>query len=472
MDTAPVSTSSSAASSVDGRGGAAGGSEFLNLGMFGSGQPSAVSDILLGSGGAFGGGTLGNGYGNDASSGPTSSSTFDLNDFPSLGGGPPGSGAGTLSSTGSLSSASGNGLAAALRQQQQLAHQQMLQVGAVNKNASAVTNSSNLYRLAMQAGANGVNANFNMATEDFPALPGPPPSSGNVGGSNGSILGPGNSTLLLDGNGGSSLVAGNSFGGQSVSRGLSSGGAGGSYAGDMDGGSNALDGNGLLGGVGLGALGGLSGLSSMSVNPTALGHQLSGTAMTTATSGQPSGAANSAAGSALGGDFGLLGLLSVIRMTDADRNALALGTDLTMLGLNLNSTENLYSNFASPYSEVPATKEPHYQVSLVFMEWGGDRYELCVLYTDDDHGHGISASDVLLYATAGAKDGSLVKVPTGNAVLHFLRPPEGCSASLFGSRIVHKGMEVSCRVEEMVQACDPTGWRGSYTEWCRSVLVL
>ncbi len=37
--------------------------------------------------------------------------------------------------------------------------------------------------------------------------------------------------------------------------------------------------------------------------------------------------------------FGLLGLLSVIRMTDQDLNTLALGTDLTTLGLNLNSPE-------------------------------------------------------------------------------------------------------------------------------------
>ena len=39
--------------------------------------------------------------------------------------------------------------------------------------------------------------------------------------------------------------------------------------------------------------------------------------------------------------FGLLGLLSVIRMTDPDLNTLALGTDLTTLGLNLNSPEYL-----------------------------------------------------------------------------------------------------------------------------------
>ena len=37
--------------------------------------------------------------------------------------------------------------------------------------------------------------------------------------------------------------------------------------------------------------------------------------------------------------FGLLGLLQVIRMTESDLNTLALGNDLTTLGLNLNSAE-------------------------------------------------------------------------------------------------------------------------------------
>lgn len=37
--------------------------------------------------------------------------------------------------------------------------------------------------------------------------------------------------------------------------------------------------------------------------------------------------------------YGLLGLLDVIRMTDPDANALSLGTDLTTLGLDLNSFE-------------------------------------------------------------------------------------------------------------------------------------
>jgi len=58
--------------------------------------------------------------------------------------------------------------------------------------------------------------------------------------------------------------------------------------------------------------------------------------------------------------FGLLGLLSVIRMTDPDLNTLALGTDLTTLGLNLNSPECLYNTFASPFTDTPAHREPDY----------------------------------------------------------------------------------------------------------------
>ena len=50
-------------------------------------------------------------------------------------------------------------------------------------------------------------------------------------------------------------------------------------------------------------------------------------------------------------------------MTDADRNRLALGSDLTVLGgLNLNSPESIHSTFGGPFSIKPSTKEPHYQV--------------------------------------------------------------------------------------------------------------
>lgn len=58
--------------------------------------------------------------------------------------------------------------------------------------------------------------------------------------------------------------------------------------------------------------------------------------------------------------YGLLGILKVIRMTDPDLNTLALGMDLTTLGLNLNSPECLYATFASPWADAPARKDPEY----------------------------------------------------------------------------------------------------------------
>ncbi|XP_077222333.1 NOT2 / NOT3 / NOT5 family isoform X2 [Tasmannia lanceolata] len=60
--------------------------------------------------------------------------------------------------------------------------------------------------------------------------------------------------------------------------------------------------------------------------------------------------------------FGLLGLLSVIRMSDPDLSSLALGIDLTTLGLNLNSTDNLHKTFGSPWLDEPAKGEPEFIV--------------------------------------------------------------------------------------------------------------
>ncbi|XP_045623004.1 CCR4-NOT transcription complex subunit 2 isoform X3 [Procambarus clarkii] len=53
--------------------------------------------------------------------------------------------------------------------------------------------------------------------------------------------------------------------------------------------------------------------------------------------------------------FGMVGLLTFIRAAETDHNlvSLALGSDLTTLGLNLNSPENLYPNFAGPWAETP-----------------------------------------------------------------------------------------------------------------------
>lgn len=53
--------------------------------------------------------------------------------------------------------------------------------------------------------------------------------------------------------------------------------------------------------------------------------------------------------------FGIVGLLTFIRAAESDPNlvSLALGQDLTALGLNLNSPENIYPTFAGPWSDSP-----------------------------------------------------------------------------------------------------------------------
>ncbi|CAI5503813.1 unnamed protein product [Closterium sp. Naga37s-1] len=66
--------------------------------------------------------------------------------------------------------------------------------------------------------------------------------------------------------------------------------------------------------------------------------------------------------------YGLLGLLSVIRMSDPDLTTLALGTDLTTLGLNLNSRENLYRTFASPWADGPTRAEPEFSLPACYIQ--------------------------------------------------------------------------------------------------------
>nr|CAB3451277.1 unnamed protein product [Digitaria exilis] len=65
--------------------------------------------------------------------------------------------------------------------------------------------------------------------------------------------------------------------------------------------------------------------------------------------------------------YGLLGLLGVMRMNDAELSALALGMDLTTLGLNLNSTDNLYKTFGSPWSNEPAKGDPDFHIPACYF---------------------------------------------------------------------------------------------------------
>lgn len=60
--------------------------------------------------------------------------------------------------------------------------------------------------------------------------------------------------------------------------------------------------------------------------------------------------------------YGLLGLLKILNMTNRDLNTLASGIDLTTLGLNLSSSDSLYSTFASPFSDTPLKRDNQYQI--------------------------------------------------------------------------------------------------------------
>lgn len=295
------------------------------------------NEVLLNDGNTFP--SIGNGYGNDGATNNVATSAFDLSDFPSLGGA-----AVSNSSVGGNGNNS-NGLAAILRQQQLLAAQQQMLSGGGGSGKS-----SNLYRLAMSSTAGGTGAvagtagnNFHMAAEDFPALPGAPQA-----GLLPEVTGVQNSTSYLGAE--RSPPIGSSTPVRTSTN----------YSGELD------------------VVSGLPNPSSLTLQATQQGQpsssstsqqqqhnphpqQQQGRVLSSAVS-----SATGAAGSALSGDYGLLGLLGVIRMSDADRNALALGSDLTTLGLNLNSSEHLYSTFAGPWSDAPTTREPQYQLPMCY----------------------------------------------------------------------------------------------------------
>lgn len=325
--------------------------------MFGQQPVTGSGELLLGRG-AFDGNGFNNESGSSGSaSGPSGSSTLDMNEFPSLGG----------SSGGDSSS-----FTAALRQQEQLiAQQQMMQGQTGNSNPQQP---SNLYRLAMgstmgtslgsSTGSSG--GNFNMASEDFPALPGAPQSGVGSGNSSNTILGGVNVGVegaQRDISTGISST-GSSFGAPSRSTSNPSN----MFGVELDSLANQLESSSLLGGNG-----GTGNQSSSNTNNSGISQQRRPSSSSTqssgavgASSGGGTSSSGPSAGSALSGDYGLLGLLGVIRMSDADRNALALGSDLTTLGLNLNSSDQLYSTFASPWSESPTTREPQYQLPMCY----------------------------------------------------------------------------------------------------------
>jgi CCR4-NOT transcription complex subunit 2 len=71
-------------------------------------------------------------------------------------------------------------------------------------------------------------------------------------------------------------------------------------------------------------------------------------------------------------------------MTNPDMNTLASGIDLTTLGLNLSSSDVLYTSFTSPFSETPLKKEPDFSVpQCYFISALPPPNEKMDLYTDE-----------------------------------------------------------------------------------------
>lgn len=243
--------------------------------------------------------------------------------------------------------------------------------------------------------------NFSMASEDFPALPGAPPGSGlrTDGGSllssvNGAV---GTSSTLSPSGFANNLLA--------AAAGLPSSGASSSASHQQfqmqqqQQHQRSHAGSGLLHSS-LNS-GGNNNSSSSGPNPyhsTSYNNSTSGSGMnhrqphasSAPSSPQMQPQANSPSVRTAGGsttnntvlssEYGMLGLRSVLRGASSDssspgseRNALTQGSDLTLLGMNMNSADPLYRTFAGPFADAASIKallaggnggriEPMYQI--------------------------------------------------------------------------------------------------------------
>eukprot|EP01065_Artemidia_motanka_P031032 TRINITY_DN3722_c0_g1_i1.p2 TRINITY_DN3722_c0_g1~~TRINITY_DN3722_c0_g1_i1.p2 ORF type:complete len:306 (+),score=78.49 TRINITY_DN3722_c0_g1_i1:124-1041(+) len=65
--------------------------------------------------------------------------------------------------------------------------------------------------------------------------------------------------------------------------------------------------------------------------------------------------------------YGMLGVLKIISRSSPDLNALALGYDLTSLGLSLNSPDYLYTNFCCPWRDEPTAVQPEFKLPQCYF---------------------------------------------------------------------------------------------------------
>eukprot|EP00561_Arcocellulus_cornucervis_P013169 CAMPEP_0185802906 /NCGR_PEP_ID=MMETSP1322-20130828/2276_1 /TAXON_ID=265543 /ORGANISM="Minutocellus polymorphus, Strain RCC2270" /LENGTH=387 /DNA_ID=CAMNT_0028498713 /DNA_START=178 /DNA_END=1341 /DNA_ORIENTATION=- len=113
-----------------------------------------------------------------------------------------------------------------------------------------------------------------------------------------------------------------------------------------------------------GLAGGIASLNIHDASSLSGGSSGVGITKSSSSGGGPDGAP----GTAINSEYGLLGLLGIIRITDADRNALALGQDLSALGLNLEPSANkLLDAFGGPFTDKAATKDFRYNIPACYF---------------------------------------------------------------------------------------------------------
>jgi len=193
---------------------------------------------------------------------------------------------------------------------------------------------------------------FQMSSEDFPALPG---TSDNLAG----VVGSGSSAVVGNQSHQSSVSVSSVMSANNV---IGSGGPGhhhhhqlSSLGGMMNpDGTNMMDNKNSIG----------SNLCmDMMQSETVVGHQSGGghhhlpsEKAKRGVQTSPNGLVTNIPPTMVNNQFGMIGLLTFIRAAESDPNlvSLAMGQDLTALGLNLNSMENLYQSFGGPFSDGPA----------------------------------------------------------------------------------------------------------------------
>lgn len=231
---------------------------------------------------------------------------------------------------------------------------------------------------------------FQMSNEDFPALPGTQhqqhSSQQQQGGANdqGSSV----SGMLMGGGGPSGAGVNNSIG--SSLGNIGEGGGGGGVGSNNNNGGSGL----LMGGGGAGAGSGTTnGGANMGMGSAMMGMELQGDGgggmldkqqqllMKRAALGSggvqtsPDGKVTNIPASMVNNQYGMVGLLTLLRESDPNLVTLAMGQDLTTLGLNLNSSEKLFPSFGGPFADQPCRPQdidfhvpPEYLVNMSIRE--------------------------------------------------------------------------------------------------------